>query len=170
MTPPFVIEVLGGQDRSDFGCGEPALDRYFQRQASQDVRRRVASCYVAVEQATNRVGGFYTLSACHFPLLTLPEAMQKKLPRYKMVPAVRLGRLAVGQDFQGLGLGSAILTDAIARVWRADIAAFALVVDAKHDKAAAFYRHNGFLPFEESADTLYAPMASLAKSLGLRAK
>jgi len=58
VTDGFVIEPLGGHDRSGFACGEPALDRYLREQASQDVKRLVANCFVAVEASTKRIGGY----------------------------------------------------------------------------------------------------------------
>jgi hypothetical protein len=53
VTPPsFRIELLGdAHDRALFRCGDTVLGRYFQTQATQDIRRRVVNCFVAVEEA-----------------------------------------------------------------------------------------------------------------------
>jgi ribosomal protein S18 acetylase RimI-like enzyme len=91
----------------------------------------------------------------------LPAATAKKLPRYPMVPAVRMGRLAVDQAFKGQGLGGALLADALARCARAEIAAHALVVDAKDEGAAAFYRHHGFVALPDSPLTLFLPLSTV---------
>ncbi len=144
---PFTVEPLAGQDRSRFSSGADALDRYFQIQVSQDIRRRVTACYVAVESATGTIAGFYTLSASDIPLTAIPAELAKKLPRYPAVPAARIGRLAVDQGYRGQKLGSALLFNAIARAARSEVAIFALVVDAKDDEAEAFYRHHGFQNF-----------------------
>src|SRR5436305_10882721 len=110
MTPaPFRFEPLGeGHDRSAFHCGEEALDRYFQTQVTQDIRRRVTNCFVVVE-AVPQVAAYYTLSAASVALTELPPEVTKRLPRYPTLPAVRIGRLAVDEKFQGRGLAAAML-------------------------------------------------------------
>jgi len=108
----------------------------------------------------------YTLAATSIPGPKLPPAVAKRLPRYPLIPAVRIGRLAVDRQFRGRGLGSALLIDATQRTLRAAPAAFAFVVDAKNDRAAAFYRHHGFGPFASQPGTLFLPLATAAKALG----
>jgi len=144
----YSIAPLGSNvDRAAFTCGEPALDDYLQRHASQDVKRGVARVFVACPVGQpQQVAGYYTLSAASVSVQTLPEAWRKKLPRYP-VPVALLGRLAVSQQTQGMGLGSILLADACKRVAAASqtLAVAAIVVDAKNEEAAAFYRHFGFL-------------------------
>lgn len=148
MAARFRIEVLGPEHaRDDFSCGVETLDHYLARQASQDVRRRVSACYVAVEISSNKVVGYYTLSADGVLLSDLPEALAKRLPRYPSVPVARVGRLAVDRAFHGQSLGAALLADAAVRAIRSEVVVFAMVVDAKDDAAAAFYRHHGFESF-----------------------
>ena len=166
-TPPFRIEPLANQDRNTFICGVDPLDRYFRTQVSQDIRRRITACYIALERDTDKIVGFYTLSACHVAVSDLPEQTGRKLPRYPSIPAVRVGRLAVAENFKGRGLGGALLIDAAARALHSDIAAFALVVDAKDDKAAAFYRHHGFLELSTSNRTLFLSLDKIAKRLNI---
>jgi ribosomal protein S18 acetylase RimI-like enzyme len=145
MTAPFRPEPLGEKhERSLFRCGEDTLDRYFQTQVTQDIRRHIANCFVAVEAITGTIAAWYTISAASIPLVDLPPDETKRLPRYPTVPAVRIGRLAVDQRFQGRGLGAALLADAAIRALRANAAAFTLLVDAKNDQAVAFYQHFGF--------------------------
>jgi len=161
------MEALAeAHDRSRFSCDEPALDRYFQTQVTQDIRRKVTNCFVAIEQATGRIAAYYTLAASSIPAPQLPPAVVKRLPRYPLIPAVRIGRLAVDREFRSRGLGAALLTDATQRTLRAAPAAFAFVVDAKNDRAAAFYRHHGFLPFTSQPHTLFLPLATAAKAIG----
>jgi GNAT superfamily N-acetyltransferase len=165
VTAPFLIEPLGpGHDRASFASGVEALDRYLQKQATQDVRRRVTACYVAVEAPGGRIAGYYTLAAGGIPLTDLPEPLAKRLPRYPSVPVARLGRLAVDQVYRGRKLGSALLWDAGMRALRSEIAAFALVVDAKDEQAEAFYRHHGFVAFGGQARQLVLPLATFSKS------
>lgn len=165
MTESFVIEPLGpAHDRTSFSSGVAALDRYLQKQATQDVRRRVAACYVAVEPTKAKIAGYYTLAAGGIPLTDLPEPLAKRLPRYPSVPVVRLGRLAVDQAYRGRKLGSALLWDAGMRALRSEIAAFALVIDAKDEGAEAFYRHHGFIAFGGQARQLVLPLATFSKA------
>lgn len=73
-----------------------ALDHYLKHQVSQDIRRRMTTCFVAVTEGL-QIAGFYTLASTSVLLLDLPAHLQKKLPRYPSVPAVRMGCLAVDQ-------------------------------------------------------------------------
>ncbi|WP_462322636.1 GNAT family N-acetyltransferase [Halochromatium sp.] len=163
----FRTEPLGNRARDSFCCGIEALDRYFHRQVSQDIRRRLTACYVALCSDSERICGFYTLSACHIALPDLPAEKTRKLPPYPAIPAVRVGRLAVDQECRGQGLGSAMLVDAVRRVIESDIAAFALVVDAKDEQAVVFYEHHGFfrLDVEGAGRTLFIPLKGIAARL-----
>lgn len=163
---PFEITLLGKEDRSNFCCGSEPLDRYFKTQVGQDVRRRVSACYVALEKTTGRIAGYYTLSAADVPVSDLPAEISRRLPRYPSVPAARIGRLAIDRRFQGRRLGGALLLNAAMRALRSEIAVFALVVDAKDDEAAAFYRHHGFSAFASNPLQLIVPIQTFRKLLG----
>jgi GNAT superfamily N-acetyltransferase len=158
---PFeVVSLSTGHDRTTFHCTSEALNRYLREQATQDARRRVAACFVALD-ATQRIAGYYTLASASVLLNALPASVGKKLPRYPTIPAIRMGRLAVDQAFQGQGLGGALLADALDRAVRAEIAAYALIVDAKDKPAAAFYLHHGFLALPQAPLTLFLPLATV---------
>jgi Acetyltransferase (GNAT) family. len=148
VKPPFYIELLNSEhNRSAFSCDVDALDRYLREQATQDMRRRAASCYVAVDSVTSTLAGYYTLAAAGIPLTDLPEHLVKKLPRYPSVPVALLGRLAVDTTFQGKGIGAGLLGNAIQRALRSEIAVAAIVVVAKDEQAEDFYRYHNFLNF-----------------------
>lgn len=158
---PFrVVPLEAAHDRTTFDSGSAPLDRYFRHQVTQDIRRRVTACFVALTP-DQRVAGYYTLASASILLSDLPAATAKRLPRYPSVPAVRMGRLAVQRDFQGQGLGGALLADALERAARSEIAAFSLVLEAKDKSAAAFYRHHGFVPLPDSPMTLFLPLATI---------
>lgn len=164
MTARFRIEALAPEhDRASFSCGSDPLDRYLREQASQDMRRRTSACYVAIDVQSNAVAGYYTLAAGSVPLTDLSETMAKKLPRYPLVPVARLGRLAVSIAYQGQHLGAALLWDAGLRAMQSGMGVFALVVDAKDETAAAFYKHHGFTAFSSNPLTFVLPIATLAK-------
>src|SRR5947208_561757 len=112
MANPWRIERLANvHDRSTFSCGQPSLDDFLKKLASQYDRRDFARTYVAVLPPDPTVHGYYTLSGGSLDLSALPEAVRKKLPRHP-VPVVRLGRLAVTQATQGQKLGKLLLLDA----------------------------------------------------------
>ena len=163
---PFRLEPLDPRhQRAAFASGEDALDCYFHTQVTQDIRRGVANCFVAVEVATGRVAAYYTLASASIPTPDLPPEQIRRLPRYPTIPAARIGRLAVDQAFQGRGLGAALLADAARRVLSAAPAAFALLVDAKHERAEAFYQHHGFLPLASVPHSWFLPLATAARAL-----
>lgn len=156
------VEVLEARhDRAGFACGEATLDRYFREHATQDMRRRVSNCFVAVRD--DAVVGFYTIASASIPATDLPKEIAKRLPRYPVLPAIRIGRLAVDQKSQGQGVGGVLLVDAMLRALRAEISGFTLLVDAKNERAAAFYRHHGFMRLQDASNTLFLPLAIAEK-------
>lgn len=158
------IEPLSDQhDRESFASGVEPLDRYLRYQAGQDARRRVASCFVLVSDGDRVPIGFYTLAATSIALAELPGELAKWLPRYPVVPATLMGRLAIDARHQRRGHGEFMLLDAFSRVLRNDIASYAFVVDAKDDKAELFYQRYRFRFLVEGGRRLFIPMAEIAK-------
>lgn len=156
------IEILDPQhDRSTFASGVGPLDRYFRTQAGQEARKNIAAPFVLV-LADGSVGGYYTLSATAVKLAEFPANVVRRLPRYPLVPATLLGRLAVDQRYQGKGYGRFLLADALGRAARSEIASFAIVVDAKDEAARRFYERESFLPFRDQPMKLFRPMADIA--------
>lgn len=149
-------------------CGSEALDRYFKEQVSQDVKRRIANCFVAVDLTTGDVVGYYTLTATSVALNALAAEVVKKLPRYPVVPAVLLGRLAVARVCQGHGLGVVLLADALKRTARAELGVFAMIVDAKDESAQRFCEHYGFTLLPGETRRLCLPIGLALKRLTQR--
>ena len=163
-----ISQLAAAHERTAFCSVSEPLNRYLRVQVSQDIRRRVATCFVALadqqQQHPQRcIAGYYTLSSASLLLADLPASIGKKLPRYPTVPTVRMGRLAVDQAFKGQGLGGALLADALTRAASAKIAAYALVVDAKNAAAIAFYQHHGFIALPDSPHTLFLPLATVVQ-------
>ena len=159
---PFQLAPLDAtHDRAAFNSGSEPLNRYLREQVTQDFRRRVAACFVALTDE-KRIAGYYTLASASLLLADLPASTGKNLPRYPTVPAVRMSRLAVDQTYKGQGLGGALLADALDRTASSEIAAFALMVDAKDEAAAAFYRHHGFVALPDSPLTLFLPLKTIS--------
>lgn len=157
MTPMRfrTMRLSGEHDRTDFCCGDAALDAYLKKQAGQDGKRGVSNTIVATALDSNVVMGFYTLSAYAVDLTMLPVNITRKLPRYGKIPAILLGRLAVDNKAQGQKLGGFLLHDALARALSGEVGWVVFLVHAKNDKAVDFYRHFGFHSFEHEPMTLY---------------
>jgi GNAT superfamily N-acetyltransferase len=157
------IEALNAKhDRSAFDSGAEALDRYFRVQAGQDARKNIAAPFVLL-LAGGSIAGYYTLSSTSVQLGELPEKTARKLPRYPLIPATLLGRLAVDRRHQGKGYGRFLLADALHRAVRSEIASFAVIVDAKDESARRFYERESFLPFPDQPMKLFRPMADIAQ-------
>ena len=166
--PQLRCEPLGSKhNRAAFSCGVTALDRYLQKQARQDVSKRVAAVFVLTPDGV-KIAGYYTLSAHVVNLGDLPANVARKLPRYPNVPATLLGRLAVSTDFHGQGLGELLLMDALHRVLAStrEIASAMVVVDAKDETARAFYLHHDFIPLPAQPNRLFYPVKTIEKLFG----
>lgn len=164
MTTFCIRPLDRSVNASKFSCGQPALDEYIVRYASQDERRSIARVFVATPHDDKlRLAGYYTLSAGSVNCHELPTVLARKLPRYP-IPVALIGRLAVDRHVQGLGLGSVLLADACQKVIQASVvlAVAGVVVDAKDDSAAAFYRHFGFVPMPGQSHRLLLPMSVLS--------
>lgn len=164
-TGPFAIELLAKtHQRGRFDCGVEALNRFIHAQARQDMDRGVAVVCVAVPaDAPAQVAGYYSLASTAVRLEDLPDATRRKLPRYPLVPATLLGRLAVGRQFRGQRLGEYLLVDALRRARQASqsVASVAVIVDAKDDSAAAFYARYGFTVFPDRPHRLFIAMKTI---------
>jgi predicted GNAT family N-acyltransferase len=167
-TPTFSIEVLGKHhQRDDFDCGSEPLNRYVRMQARQEMERDVAIVYVLVpSDRPTRIAGFYSLSSTAVRLSEWPEPTRRKLPRYPIVPATLIGRLAVDQEYRGLRLGERLLIDALRRSLKASqtVASVAVIVDAKDKTGVAFYLRYGFISFPDQPLRLFLPMKTIAQS------
>ena len=151
-------------DRAAFSCGVPELDRYLQRQARQDVQRHVAAVFVLLDGEEGKIAGYYTLSATVIGLSDLLDDLARRLPRYPDLPAVLLGRLAVDSHYQGQRLGEVLLMDALTRALTQSqqIAALAVIVDAKNEAAVGFYQRYGFQQLVGQPRRLFFPMQTIA--------
>ncbi|MBZ9704896.1 MULTISPECIES: GNAT family N-acetyltransferase [unclassified Mesorhizobium] len=157
------VEVLGLQhDRASFESGVEALDRYLRVQAGQDARKNIAAPFVLV-LPDGTVAGYYTLSATAVAIGDWPAQTVRKLPRYPLIPATLLGRLAVDRRYRGQGYGRYLLADALSRCLKNEIASFAVVVDAMDEDARGFYQRESFLPFPDQSMKLFRPMVDIAE-------
>jgi len=159
------IEPLGKKhDRMVFACGDDALDAYLKRQASQEAKKNIARPFVMADSLTRAVIGYYTLSATSILLADLPDETARRLPKYPLVPATLLGRLAIDSRYQARGYGELLIIDALRRAFQAttEIASHAVVVDAINELARSFYEHYEFCAFPDRKLRLYLPMKTIA--------
>jgi ribosomal protein S18 acetylase RimI-like enzyme len=166
----FRIELLGKHDRTAFSSREESLDRYLREQVTQDIRRRLSNCFVALD-AVGALAGYYTFAATSVPLTELPADITRRLPRYPSMPAGLIGRLAIDQRFQRQGLGSLLVVDAAARAMRAEPAIYALVVLEARFRSETVCRKGiaclQLPPLQPAAEPAYALLgASVGEAVG----
>jgi len=161
----YSFEPLADHDRSSFSCGIPELDDYLRRQASQDAKRKVAAPFVMVDEA-RRILGYYTLSAYGVRVAELPPDVARKLPKYPLIPATLLGRLAVSREHHGQKFGKLLLMDALHRSWKnsAQVASVGVVAEAIDEVARKFYLHHEFVPLLEHPRKLFIAMGTIQKA------
>ncbi|MFI5363630.1 MAG: GNAT family N-acetyltransferase [Elusimicrobiota bacterium] len=166
---PYVFEPLGDHDRTSFSCGIPQLDNYLRLQARQDAKRRVAAPFVMLDQ-DRHVVGYYTLSAYGIRLTDLPLELAKKLPKYPLIPATLLGRLAISREHQGQKLGRILLMDALYRSWKntSEIASAGVVAEAYDEAARKFYLHHEFISPAEHPLKLFIAMETIEKAFATK--
>jgi predicted GNAT family N-acyltransferase len=168
------IEPLDGRKhvRSDFSCGKDSLDNYIHKQASQDLKRRVATVFVLIDDPEFNVLAYYTLSSFTVDITALNEAFAKPLPRYPLLPATLLGRLAVDNRQKGKRFGELLLIDALRKSLdvSTQVASLAVIAEALDEEALNFYTKYGFQQFKQHPMKLYFPMKSieeLCQTLGI---
>jgi predicted GNAT family N-acyltransferase len=165
----YNIEPLGDHDRAAFSCGEASLDRYIREQASQDVKRGLASVFViTAKDDPKQILAYYTLSSRELKLDQLPEEIAKKTGKYGHVGVTLLGRMAVAEKYKGTG-GALTLMNALHKSLLAatNVASLAVFVEAIDSDAANFYRKYGFIELPEDKLKLLLPMKTIAKSFSV---
>ena len=162
----YRVAPLGdSHDRASFHSGVPELDRYIHHQAGQDAKRKVVAPFVMVTSSGLTLG-YYTLSAYSIQLGVLPGPIARRLPRYPLLPATLLGRLAIGSESRGQNLGRFLLMDALHRSWRntSQVASVGVVVEALDEAARSFYLHHEFVPLQDHPNKLFLAMATIEKA------
>jgi predicted GNAT family N-acyltransferase len=153
--------------REAFHCGVESLDLYLKTQASQDMRRKANAVFVLVSTGSaTQICGYFTLCSYALAPGSIPEEAKKHIPRYPLVSATLLGRLAVHEQLHGQGLGAILLAEALRKSYEnADVVGSSMVVvDAIDERAAKFYAAHGFIRLPESM-RLVLPMRTIASLL-----
>jgi hypothetical protein len=161
----FVFEPLASaHHRAAFSCGQEVLDHYLKTQARQDVSKKLAAVYVMTIDGKT-IAGFYTLSQYVIQSAEIPEEIRNKLTRHDEIPATLIGRLARDKVHSEKGDGALLVVDALKRCLTASInvASWAVIVDAKDDQTAEFYKKFGFTVFPSRPLKLFLPTVTIQK-------
>jgi GNAT superfamily N-acetyltransferase len=154
-------------DRKGFDCGVHELNLYLARFARQNHESGGAKTFVAVaEIASAQILGFYSLSPASLDFARTPAIVRRGLAKYE-VPVFRLGRLAVDRSSQGRGLGGELLLRAAERCIAVadEVGGVALLIEAKYDRAAAWYEGYGAIRLVDASLSLILPFANLRATL-----
>lgn len=145
MSRHTVEPLASDHDSTAFDSGKPELDTWIGRYALTSQQAGSARVYVLV--GGGRVVGYYALAAASVEPAEAPPRVSKGLARHP-IPVILLARLAVDRSQQGMGLGAALLKDALIRAVSAsrEIGARAVLVHAKDEDARQFYEHFDFEP------------------------
>ncbi|MET4081616.1 putative GNAT family N-acyltransferase [Pedobacter sp. UYP30] len=149
--------------KKEFSCGNIMLDDYLHKQANQDIKRKLSTCFVLKDKETDLLKGYYTLANNSLFQELIPIEFQKKLPSsYKSIPTTLLGRLAIDLKFQNQGVGKLLLVDALKRSCEISksIGSFAVVVDPIDENAERFYDRYGFIKLPDSRK-MFLPMNTI---------
>jgi GNAT superfamily N-acetyltransferase len=160
LLPP--APLLPTHDVTRFDCGKIPLNDWLQHRALRS-EGRSARTYVACSRHT--VIGYYCLAAGAVQHDGAPRALRKNMP--SPTPVVIIGRLAVDKNFQGRGLGRALLQDALLRITKASdlVGARAVLVHAVDQETVPFYARYGFKSFPNGNQTLYLPIEEIIANL-----
>jgi GNAT superfamily N-acetyltransferase len=142
-----IEKLRRSHDLDRFDCGREALNRFLVRYALPNQQAGASQTYIALaDEADAEVVGYYTLVVGQVEYSEAPERLTKGLARHP-VPIMLLARLAVAATWQGKGLGSGLLKDAMLRTLQAaDIAGIrASAVHAKDDEAKSFSERFDFV-------------------------
>ena len=166
MADYLAIPFDSKHKKSAFTCGNTYLDNYLQKQAKQDIKRKLSACFVLSSEG-NEIKGFYTLSNAGIPKALIPEDISKKLPRaYESLPVTLLGRLAINEKNKGQGLGKLLLIDALKRSYEVSkvIGSMAVIVDPIDEDAIGFYNKFGFITLPDS-EKMFLSMKTIEQLL-----
>lgn len=160
-----LTESLNSRHRKkEFSCGNDMVDNYLHTQANQDIKRKLAACFVLNDAETDLLKGYYTLANNSISQTLIPAEFQKKLPNfYQSIPTTLLGRLAIDNRFKKTGVGKLLLIDALRRSYdiSKSIGSYAVVVDPIDTDAGNFYQKYGFIKLPDSGK-MFLPINTIS--------
>jgi GNAT superfamily N-acetyltransferase len=159
--------ILKKHDRKSFDCGDRLMNDFLRRYARQSHESDAAKTFLAIDDADNKtILGFYSLAPGALTYADTPETVRRGLGRHE-VPGFRLARIATDLRWQSQGLGGQLLAAAARRCFRAaaEVGGVVLIIDAKNDRAARWYKSYGAVPLVRKPLTLVMPLATFAADL-----
>ena len=153
-------------DREAFDCGEEALNEFLRRYARKSHERGGTKTFLAIEDASKAILGFYSLSPASVDYVRTPEIVRRGMARYD-VPGFRLARLAVDRRWQGRGIGGQLLLAAGRRclLASAEVGGVVLVIDAKNERVAGWYASYGAVALLDAPLCLLLPLTTIEAAL-----
>ena len=151
-------QLADGATLAGFHSGLSVVDSWAAGHAHLAKKRGSAVVYVSYTADLSLAAGFYTLSTHAVERASVAGGwLKRNVP--EQVPAILLGMLGVDERFQGQGLGSALLADAIAKsLTIADpIGTKAMIVDPASESARSFYEAHGFA-LVPGSQRMYLPL------------
>lgn len=159
-------------DRSAFSCGFAPIDHFLKNSLSDQIKAGLVAAWITTNDDDPAVLGFYTLGAMAVRADLGPRKWQRAgIPD---IPVIYLRAVAVRKDKQGLGLGSALVIDALKRCLgifeQMGAAAITLDVlqDDHFDRGWKFYAGLGFKPLgdPDNPNRVFIPMADSRATFG----
>ncbi len=152
-----------GDHKELFDCGTQELNKYLQHIARQHIDKDIARTFVLVNEDNPQIiVGYYTLILVGINPMILPDKLSKKYPKNNYIPAIKLARLAVANEYKGCGYGKYLVLNAIKRVLKnyIDLGMYAIFVDPKTENVIPFYEKFGFNLLSDGI-TMYLPLKNL---------
>lgn len=163
MSHKIIIEPLDPSKhvREAFDCTVPELNTYLKERANKEAKQNISKTYIAhSEIEPQTIIGYYTISSYSVVLEALPSTLTKRLPNYPYVPAILIGRLAVDVRYHNQGFGRRLLVNALQKAHKLsqEITILAVIVHAKNNDVADFYKQYGFSSFPDESLHLFLPI------------
>jgi GNAT superfamily N-acetyltransferase len=157
------VLLTEAHDSSAFDSGEIVLDEWLRNRAWNNLQAAASRTYVVCPPASSRIAAYYSMSMGQILAQDTTGAMRRNMPQ--SIPAVILGRFAIDRDFQGRGLGSALLANVVERALRAsqEVSARLIIVHAISPAAEAFYLHHGFTRLPVDTPTLALDLVKMQR-------
>lgn len=167
---PFKIQPFDPQlhDRAAFSCGVPQIDNYLKLTAKKGSTADVVRIWVVIDEK-KQIIGFYGINMHSVAVKDMPAAYAKKAMNHGLLPAAFIAMIGVDERYQGNGVGSALVADALSRIARASeqIGASVVMLDVIDDGDAdavqrrkTYYQSFGFVPLPDQPLRHFMPIAT----------
>ncbi|MBV8549537.1 MAG: GNAT family N-acetyltransferase [Alphaproteobacteria bacterium] len=151
--------ITDAHNLTGFVSGEASLDEWLKRRALKNQQAGASRCCVVC--TGKNIVGYYTLSAAGIAREAAPKHLQRNMP--DPLPVMLLGRLAIDQKYHNMGIGKALLRDAMMRsvTVATEAGVFAILVHALSEQAKRFYLSRGFVASPLNPITLFMTLETV---------